>query len=109
MARRCCLRHLVKQNHYLSIFLKNLILRAQVPLPPVFPSRPKLKLRKIVKKVIMNLDLSKASSLLVDHLEKCSLFSDFEYGFRSCRSTADLWTVVSSDSIARAFNRSGAR
>ena len=76
---------------------------------PVFPSRPKLKLRKIVKKVIMNLDLSKASSLLVDHLEKCSLFSDFEYGFRSCRSTADLWTVVSSDSIARAFNRSGAR
>ena len=44
---------------------------------------------------------------LVDHLEKCDLFSDFQYGFRSSRSTADLLTVVS-DRIARAFNRSGA-
>ena len=43
---------------------------------------------------------------IVDHLEKC-IFSDFQYGFRSCRSTADLLTVVS-DRIARAFNRSGA-
>ena len=34
-------------------------------------------------------------------------FFDFEYGFRSSRSTADLLTVVS-DRIARAFNRSGA-
>ena len=44
---------------------------------------------------------------IVDHLEKCGLFSDFQYGFRSCRSTADLLTVVS-DRIIRAFNRSGA-
>ena len=44
---------------------------------------------------------------IVDHLEKCVLFSDFRYGFRSSRSTADLLTVVS-DRIARAFNRSGA-
>ena len=44
---------------------------------------------------------------LVDHLEKCDLFSDFQYGFRSSRSTADLLTVVS-DRIARAFNKSGA-
>ena len=43
----------------------------------------------------------------VDHLEKCGLFSDFQYGFRSSRSTADLLTVVS-DRIARAFNWSGA-
>ena len=43
---------------------------------------------------------------IVDHLEKCGLFSDFQYGFRSSRSTADLLTVVS-DRIARAFNRSG--
>ena len=35
------------------------------------------------------------------------LFSDFQYGFRSSLSTADLLTVVS-DRIARAFNRSGA-
>ena len=32
---------------------------------------------------------------IVDHLEKCGLFSDFQYGFRSFRSTADLLTVVS--------------
>ena len=44
---------------------------------------------------------------IVDHLEKCGLFSDFQYGFRSSRSTADLLTVVS-DRIVRAFNRSGA-
>ena len=44
---------------------------------------------------------------IVDHLEKCGLFSDFHYGFRSSRSTADLLTVVS-DRIARAFNRSRA-
>ena len=42
-----------------------------------------------------------------DHLEKCGLFSDFKYGFRSSGSTADLLTVVS-DRIVRAFNRSGA-
>ena len=44
---------------------------------------------------------------IVDHLEKCGLFSDFQYGFGSSQSTADLLTVVS-DRIARAFNRSGA-
>ena len=43
---------------------------------------------------------------IVDHLEKCGVFSDFQYGFRSSRSTADLLTVVS-DRIGRAFNRSG--
>ena len=32
---------------------------------------------------------------IVDHLEKCDLFSDFQYGFRSSRSTTDLLTVVS--------------
>ena len=44
---------------------------------------------------------------IVDHLEKCGLFTDFQYGFRSSRSTSDLLTFVS-DRIARAFNRSGA-
>ena len=43
---------------------------------------------------------------IVDHLEKCGLFFDIQYGFRS-RSIADILTVVS-DRIARAFNRSGA-
>ena len=43
---------------------------------------------------------------IVGHLEKCSLFSDFKYGFRSFWTTADL-LIVMSDSIARAFNRCG--
>ena len=47
------------------------------------------------------------NNTIVDHLEKFGLFSDFQYGFRSSRSTADLLTVVS-DRIARAFNTSGA-
>ena len=41
------------------------------------------------------------------HVEKCVLFSDFQYVFRSFLSTANLLTFVS-DRIARAFNRSGA-
>ena len=49
----------------------------------------------------------KLNNRFVDHLEKCGLFSDFQYGFKSSRSTADLLTVVS-DRITRAFNRSGA-
>ena len=44
---------------------------------------------------------------LVDHLEKCELFSDLKYGFRSSWSTVDLLTGVS-DRIAWAFNRSRA-
>ena len=43
---------------------------------------------------------------IVEHIEKCGLFSDFQYGFRSSQSTADLLTLVS-DRIVRAFNRSG--
>ena len=38
---------------------------------------------------------------IVDHLENYGLFSDFQYGFRSSRSTVDLLAVVS-DKIARA-------
>ena len=44
---------------------------------------------------------------ILDHLKKCGLFSDFQYGFRSSRLTADLLKVVS-DRIPRASNRSGA-
>ena len=42
------------------------------------------------------------SNMIVDHLGKCGLFSDFQYGFRSSRSTSDLLTIVS-DRISRAF------
>ena len=44
---------------------------------------------------------------LFDHLELYVLFSDFQYGFWSSQSTADLLTVVF-DRIARVFNKSGA-
>ena len=44
---------------------------------------------------------------LVEHLKKSEIFYDFQYGFRSSRSTADLLTVAT-DRIARTFNRSRA-
>ena len=62
-----------------------------------------VSLLSVVSKVFEKL----VNNRIIDHLEKCGLFSDFQYGFRSSRSTADLLTVVS-DRIARAFNRSGA-
>ena len=62
-----------------------------------------VSLLSVVSKVFEKL----VNNRILDPLEKCSLFSDFQYGFRSSRSTADLLTVVS-DRIARAFNGSGA-
>ena len=62
-----------------------------------------VSLLSVVSKVFEKL----LNNRIVDHLENCGLFSDFQYSFRSSRSTADLLTVVS-DRIARAFNRSGA-
>ena len=43
---------------------------------------------------------------LLDYLEKCNLFSDFQCGFRPSWSPADVLTVVS-DRVDRAFNRFG--
>ena len=43
----------------------------------------------------------------VDHLEKCGLFSDFQYNFRSTWSTANPLKVVF-ERIARTFDRSRA-
>ena len=63
----------------------------------------RVSLLSVVSKVFEKL----VNNRIVDHLQKCGLFSDFQYGFRSSRSTADLLTVAS-DRIARAFNRSGA-
>ena len=62
-----------------------------------------VSLLSVVSKVFEKL----VNNRIADHLEKCGLFSDFQYVFRSSQSTADLLTVVS-DRIARAFNRSGA-
>ena len=61
-----------------------------------------VSLLSVVSKVFENIVNNRA----VDHLEKCGIFSHFQYGFRSSRSTADLLTVIP-DTIARAFNRSG--
>ena len=58
---------------------------------------------RLVSKVFEKL----VNNRIVDHLEKCGLFSDFQNGLTSSRSTADLLAVVS-DRIARAFSRSGA-
>ena len=55
--------------------------------------------RKVFEKIVNN--------RVLDHLQKCCLFSDFQYGFRSSRSTVHLLIVVSYR-IARAFNTSGA-
>ena len=62
-----------------------------------------VSLFSLVSKVFRKL----VNNRIVDHLEKYAIFSDFQYGFRSSRSTTALLTVVS-DRIARAFNRSGA-
>ena len=58
-----------------------------------------LVVSKVFKKLV--------NDRIVDHPEKYGLLPDFQYGFRSSRSTADLLKVVS-DRIARAFSRSGA-
>ena len=62
-----------------------------------------VSLLSVVSKVFKKL----VNNRIVDQLERCGLFSDFQYGFRSSRSTADILTVVS-DRITRAFNRSEA-
>ena len=49
-----------------------------------------VSLLSVVNKVFEKL----ANNNIVDHLEKCGLFSDFLYGFRSLQSNADLPTVV---------------
>ena len=62
-----------------------------------------VNLLSMVSKVFEKL----VNNRIVDHLEKCGLFSDFQYGFRSSQSTADLLKVLS-DRIARVFDSSGA-
>ena len=62
-----------------------------------------VSLLSVVSKVFEKL----INNRIVDNLEKYALFPDFQCGFRSSRSTANLLRVVS-DRIARVFNRSGA-
>ena len=67
------------------------LFNSSLPLPPDSNREPLVSERKS----------------LTTKLEKCGVFSDFQYGFRSSQSIADFLTVVS-DRITRAFNRSGA-
>ena len=48
-----------------------------------------VNLFSVVSKVFEKL----ANNRIVDHLMQCGLFSDFQYDFRSFRSTTDLLTV----------------
>ena len=49
-----------------------------------------VSLLSVVSKVFEKL----VNNRIVDHLEKCGLFSDFQYGFRSSRSTADPLSCI---------------
>ena len=62
-----------------------------------------VSLLSVVSKVFEKL----VTTRIVDYLEKSGLFSNFQCGFRSSQSTADLLKVVS-DRIAGTLNRSGA-
>ena len=94
--RESCFRDCWKVSSVLPVF-KNVAERSTAK-----NYRP-VSLLYVVSKVFEKL----VNNRIVDHLEKCGLFSDLQYGFKSSRSTADLLIVVS-DRIARAFNRSGA-
>ena len=61
---------------------------------PVFKNVGERSTTKNLLSVISKVFEKLANNRTVDHLEKCGLFSDFQYGFRSSRSTADLLTVV---------------
>ena len=65
VARRCCLLHLIKQKLFAENFSEDSNHDDSGIFLPVFPFRANLKLHnitsKMVKKVITNLDLSKAS------------------------------------------------
>ena len=49
-----------------------------------------VSLFSVVSKVFEKL----VNNRIVGHLEKCGLFSDFQYGFRSSRSTADPLSCI---------------
>ena len=62
-----------------------------------------VSLLSVVSKVFEKL----LNNRVVDRLDKCGLFSNFQYGFRSSPSAADFLKVVS-DRIVRVFIRSRA-
>ena len=79
-----CLPHCWKVSSLVPVF-KNVGERSTVK--NCQPVRLLCVINKIFEKLINN--------VLLDHLKKCGLFTDFQYGFRSYQSKADLLTVVS--------------
>ena len=61
-----------------------------------------ISLLPIISKVFESL----INRCLVNHLDSNNLFSDFQYGFRSGRSTADVLTVIS-ECVYRALDACG--
>ena len=119
MAWRCCLLHLIKQNCLLKTFLRTNLDDSGISLP-VFPSRTNLKLYnisvtpKMVKKVIMNLDLLKASGpdcIPVVVLKNCGLELSYILAelFNKCLKEScfpDCWKV---SSVVPIFKNAGER
>ena len=72
--------------------------------------RSKTKNYSAVSLLSMVSNVKLVNNRIVDHLKKCGLFSDFQYGIGSSKSTTDLLTVLTVvfDRIVGAFNRSGA-
>ena len=117
---RCCLLHLIKQNCFLKTFLRTLNLDDSGMSLPVFPSRTLLKLHnisvtpKMVKKVIMNLYLSKASGpdcIPVVVLKNCELELSYILAelFNKCLKEScfpDCWKV---SSVFPLFKNAGER
>ena len=120
MARIHCLLHLIKQNCFAENFSKNCNLDDSGVFLPVFPSRTNLKLHnisvthKIVKMVIINLDLSKASGLectpvVVLKNYEPELSDILTKLFNKCLKEScfsDCWKV---SSVAPVFNSVGER
>ena len=116
-AWRRCLLNLIKQNCLLETFLRTLILISL----PAFPSRTNLKLhnipvtpKKMVKKVITNLDLSKApgpDSISVVVLQNCEPELSYILAklFNKCLKESwfpDCWKV---SSVVPVFKNVGER
>ena len=46
-----------------------------------------------------------ANNRVLDHLEKCGLFSDFQYSFRSSRVNADLTAELKIDYLTMTYKQ----
>ena len=94
----------ILSRYYKHLFFKTLLnLFKNVGERSTAKNYHSVSLLSVVNEVLEKL----VNNRIIDLLEKWALFSDFEYGFWSSWSTANLLTNVS-DRIARAFNRSGA-